>query len=510
VVEGVDGGRILKGFPTNFRLPARLHAIFFSGTIFKNLLKKTENHHFFITHIQEIMSVVSPFISAIEKDHMHYLLHQHAILSLTNETRITNTDKAIELFGVFFTDMKEKYVSLEKIDFYAREIEHRYLVLFLKELMIGDTDYETKTKIKALYVSVFIQRTLELRMKAKESFWEDLRVSMLDVVKVCNQTKPVVSVNGEVFFLAIQWNPEREPIQAPTPLPEQSTVYEIINKEDEDSFLRFYAAIKEAQRWQTHAKWEKLAFYCASLACGEGVWYCPGGAAKPETLRRKLLFSIVEKVDNKYNKAIRKNKKAFMNPMSAIIPPGASGGLNTSIFSNQRLPIGPQSSFIPSSRAHELLMSTFRGFITPVNMPVSSTIPHAVPDSTPAATIPHAVPDSTPAATTTTPVPDSTVQNSSTESSSKKRKLIKVCPVSKKGLGAMGFNPLLLYPYLPPPEDYTKLLDPNFSRTSALISTTTPPTTPDVTPESNQDRLAFLADVAMYVEEEKNGGPSRL
>lgn len=207
-----------------------------------------------------------------------YLSNILPIFNLQNETKITNPNKAIELFHNYFNDIHHYYNNLNKQFFFAREIEHQYLVKFYKEIGIQDTDYEIKTKIKSLYVSVYIQKTIELYGPNK---FLQMQSTMLNLLET--QPNIIDSTGNTLPHLLTQ------------------------GTDDITSLTRFYFAIKEAQQWQTHAKWNNLAFYIASMTVGERTWY---GDLDHESLRRKHLFSIIEKIDNKYNKK-NKNRNIF-------------------------------------------------------------------------------------------------------------------------------------------------------------------------------------------------------
>ncbi len=237
-----------------------------------------------------------------ERDGPRYLEAQKEIFSL-NKLPITASDT----FYQFFQEHISSYNDLSKQDSVARDIEHKHLVKFYRDNGISDTDYELKTKIKSLYISLFTQRTIELQDEKRKgngeiSFFEANRELML---KVLSEQPPVLDA------LTGQELPKLVPI----------------DEEEITSFTRFYTALKEAQRWQTHAKWDKLAFYSASMSTGEGIFYSP--ALGEPYLRRKQLFSIVEKIDNKYNKCVKKRKTPIMAPMPMVMFPtsGGAGGV---------------------------------------------------------------------------------------------------------------------------------------------------------------------------------------
>ena len=394
-------------------------------------------------------------------DMIHFLLRNECIFSLRNEIKITNPDKAIDHFGMYYCDIRTNYKNIEKQEFFAREIEHRYLIIFFMENGIQVIDYEIKTKVKALYVSVYIQRTIELHERehgfnadGDSKYFLMMKAAMLEMIE--NQPD-IIDANGVTL-----------------------EKFQTQGDEDIASLTRFYTAIKEAQRWQTHAKWEKFAFYVASMAVGEGVWYCPGGAAKPETLRRKHLFSIIEKIDNKYNKCVKKRKTPMMTPMSAMIPPGASGGLNSDAlnfgFSGSCKGLIPAAS--ASSRPAQCVNSAARtvpSSILYMSCPIVTASSNIEQVTVPPAsdsesflyrTIPLSTPLSDPLAVLAKVAAEYESHhqdnaNNMYELSNNNPTIMncKASRLSSKALGAMGFNPLLLYPYLPGPKNYTSLLD---------------------------------------------------
>ena len=361
------------------------------------------------------------------------------------------------------------------------------MIIFYKENGIQDIDYEIKTKIKALYVSVYIQRTIEL-FEAKHGtneagisiFFLQMKTNLLEILT--NQPD-IVDVNGKVLD-------------------------KLMTHGDEDiaSLTRFYTVLKEAQRWQTHAKWEKLAFYVTSMAVGEGIWYCPGGAAKIETLRRKHLFSIVEKMDNKYNKVMRR-RKTLMKPMMSTISPMISSKtsaidgilLNTGVgklstinpIMNHRnsvshliptasVPIDPctnnthapndeislsERSFdgtILFSPPTEISKSDDDG-ISSLNLIIESADPLAVLAMIAAEydTLEHSKFDIP--LDNLAEVAHQTIVEEGIGLNGRKRKLTSMTK------NTMGCNTSLLYPYLPQPQDYTALLEERMSAISSSI-----------------------------------------
>ncbi len=234
------------------------------------------------------------FINILAKrDPLHFLLHLNPIFSFRGEhSKIKSPDLAIEDFSTFFKEFINRFKDITDQDEMASEIEHRYLKRFYHAHGITDTDYEIKTKIKALFVTVFIQRKFELLEQAdirENAYFDSMKQNMINMLA---KYFPPVAVSIQ---------------DPPPPLPDKF----ILGDDDETSSLtRFYTAILEAQLWQTHAKWEKLAFFVASMSTGEGIWYCPGGAAKADTVRRKHLFKIMEMVENKYQKIPKKRKLA--------------------------------------------------------------------------------------------------------------------------------------------------------------------------------------------------------
>jgi antitoxin component YwqK of YwqJK toxin-antitoxin module len=227
------------------------------------------------------MSITNGFIILVDRgDHLNYLLQINSIFSLRNDPRIHDSEKAFQQFAEYYKDLIHGVHTLEELESFERRVDQVYLTKFFQVNGIADTDYEIKTKVRALYVSLYIQKLIQLkdRLQVEGGFFHDKKQEMLDML----ETQPV--------------------------LDSSQTLLTVTDPMDQISFTRFFTVLQEAQRWQTHAKWEKFAFYVASMAVGEGIWYCPGGAAKPETLRRKHLFAIMEKVANKYHKSTKKRK----------------------------------------------------------------------------------------------------------------------------------------------------------------------------------------------------------
>lgn len=236
------------------------------------------------------------------KEPLAYLLALHNIFSMGNEPKLTQTMYiAAAIFREYYKSIVLQYNTLNEMEAKALEVEHEHLCKFWKNTNIRETDYEIRTKIKALYVSVFIRRTVELQMEANPKYFENMKTQLTNMLN----TPAAEEVHKESAKKNENWSIPRLTIR---------------DDSDAVSLTRFYIGLKEAQRWQTHAKWEKLAFYVASMTTGEGVWYCPGGAAKLETMRRKQLFQIIEKLDNKYSRVVRKKRVVKMAPKMAMPP----------------------------------------------------------------------------------------------------------------------------------------------------------------------------------------------
>jgi hypothetical protein len=135
-------------------------------------------------------------------------------------------------------------------------IDGNYLNDFYSENEIPDKAYDVKTKLRSLFHSIYIQKFLFFSFVQNKEF-------------VATARKEVSELLGASVF--DQYEPE-----------EQSSV------------TNFYIVLREAKHFQTHKKWEKFAFYTVSMAVGEGVWYCPGGGAKPTTIRRSTLYRKFE------------------------------------------------------------------------------------------------------------------------------------------------------------------------------------------------------------------------
>ncbi len=234
---------------------------------------------------------------------------------------IVDPHLATRSFSLFYEEIKASYCNLSLQTKISRDIEHLYLVKFYKDNNIGDTQYDVKTKVKALFISVFIHLTIALHEADRSSnhitdedttnndespYFIATRTAMLKMLN--NQPNDIRDASGNIL---------------PPLVPE--------NEVEIQSFTRFYVSIKESQRWQTHAKWDKLAFYTASMATGEGILYAPNSEDTERNrmyLRRKHLFSIIERIDNPYNKCVKKRKAPAMAPVMLMPSVPGSGGIS--------------------------------------------------------------------------------------------------------------------------------------------------------------------------------------
>ncbi len=231
----------------------------------------------------------------------------------------SNEDKAMSILTTFLQTLPDQYTNLNMQDKVARDIEHIYLVSFYRDINISDTDYELKTKIKAIFIAAFIRHTWQLHLTREPSI--ESTVAINDGVQ-----RFFESVKTEVLEMLSKQPEILDPVTG-TPLPKLNI--DTFGESQINSLVRFYAAIKEAQRWQTHAKWDKLAFFTASLSVGEGVLYLPGypSSAPEEEIRlRKHFFAIMERIANPYNQCVKKRKAPIMMPMFMMPPVNNQSG----------------------------------------------------------------------------------------------------------------------------------------------------------------------------------------
>jgi hypothetical protein len=271
-----------------------------SGKRDKNIENCDRNKNFFSTNSIEDWAInprkydLFSFLPIRSRDPKRYMLIISSIYSLQHDQNINVhlREKAMELFEVFFHRLIATFQELSQYEAIGKTMLTICLREFCDAIEIAEKEYETKTKVKALLVSVVIQRAIELHLETNPNYPLEMVMGLLRIL----ETQPLLGGNNNLM-----------------------PKLEIYDEQDLMSLTRFYIALTMAQDWQTHAKWEKFAFYVASMAVGEGIWYCPGGAAKSETLRRKQLFMIMEKVANKYEKLVKKRKVPSHDSSSPLL-----------------------------------------------------------------------------------------------------------------------------------------------------------------------------------------------
>ncbi len=198
-------------------------------------------------------NVIPPFAMIQHIDLEAYLGLNKIIFDLDKDDRI----KVKDGLANFYSGVKQCTTLEELKDQFAGNIDGHYLVEFYRDNQIDDKAYDVKTKLRSLFFSIYIQKVL---------YFEHL-------------------AHGENFIIAAT-NEVSNLLGA--------TNFNDYQDDEKSSLVNFYIVLREAKKFQTHKKWEKFAFYTISMAVGEGVWYCPGGGAKPATARRSNLYRVFE------------------------------------------------------------------------------------------------------------------------------------------------------------------------------------------------------------------------
>lgn len=197
----------------------------------------------------------------------HFLQFNRSILKLDEEPSIRNKEETENLFSEFYLQVRFAS-SLEQVK--AINVDHELIKIYsANEIVLND--YPIKTKLRSLFIAVIIQQLVAIKYSHDPNFF----------------------------------------IKAETELNNIWETFAALDDESERQSLRdFYIVLREAKSWQLQPKWEKLAFYTCSIAVNEGIWYCPGGAAKGPTCMRKELLSVVDGQFpfEKKNKTVRRAK----------------------------------------------------------------------------------------------------------------------------------------------------------------------------------------------------------
>lgn len=198
-----------------------------------------------------------------------FLSFNRGIFKIGNETSLLDKQGT----EAFFSDFYKQVQSVATVE----EVKDIVVDAQLEKIYDMNTmdikDYDTKTKLRALFVSVMIQKVVAIKFANDPDFFS-------------KADKELSSLWGK---------------------------FGDFNEGDRRSLRDFYIVLREAKFWQIQKKWEKFAFRSSSLAVNEGIWYCPGGGATLPTRNRLELFKTFEdqfvKPEDGEKKTVEKKRK---------------------------------------------------------------------------------------------------------------------------------------------------------------------------------------------------------
>lgn len=253
-----------------------------------------------------LTSVFEGPISRIS-DAATYLEVNHSnIFLLTNEPDIIHVNETVDVFSSYYTWIRNASED-ELLSNNGKDIKRRIIEEYLpKVYSLNELDkkaYSMFTKLTALFGSVYVQRRLELASKDTATFFPKLQEEVCAI-----WPEMVARFPGKVEPDFLDYT--------------EGTRHRV---------LLFFAAVKFGTLFQAHAKWEKLAFYLASMATGFNVWFCPGGAPSQGTLIRWCLFTAWNTTHNSFGSssgggAEKRKRAATAAEAVSTLGNDASGG----------------------------------------------------------------------------------------------------------------------------------------------------------------------------------------
>jgi hypothetical protein len=177
-----------------------------------------------------------------------FLEFNRGILNIRNEVTLLAKEETQQEFCKFYGEVL-KINDIEAL----QQVHVDYTLTVLHDInQLDAKDYDTKTKLRALFVSVLIQRLITLRA----------------------MSIGIERLIADADIELIQFWPR----------------FDSFSGSERTSIRDFYLVLREANKWRTNSKWEKFGARVASLAVNEGIWYCPGGGSTNHTSIRLEMF----------------------------------------------------------------------------------------------------------------------------------------------------------------------------------------------------------------------------